>query len=185
MKPKLSVFGLKAVWHGEPLVFISTVSRNIDHFLVSFLSSVERPKESWNVSMDSSEVQSSNKRYCIMVTAALEWSSISAAYVMHESSSDIKVLVGSDPLGFPLKTLTACLSQQTNWVLLLFSQHYHSVLLCQASDMVKSTTAVFIVSRGLLSRAARRPHQRHSSAAQSLNTCTCFCFPVAEDGLER
>lgn len=48
---------------------------------------------------------------------------------------------------FCLKTLTVWLPQQTDWAPLLFFffQRYHTVLLCQVSDMLKGTTAVFIV----------------------------------------
>lgn len=83
---------------------------------------------------------------------------------------------------FFLKTLTVQLSQQTDWAPLLFFQHYHTVLRCQASDMVKGTTAVFIVllvvpvafvQQCLLSTIC--PHQLHSSSTQ-LSKCTCFSF---------
>ena len=83
---------------------------------------------------------------------------------------------------FFLKTLTVQLSQQTDWAPLLFFQHYHTLLRCQASDMVKGTTAVFIVllvvpvafvQQCLLSTIC--PHQLHSSSTQ-LSKCTCFSF---------
>lgn len=64
-----------------------------------------------------------------------------------------------------------------------FFQHIHTGPLCQATDMVKGTTAVFIVSVVVpvafvpqCLHAAIRPQQMHSSLAQ-LSKCTWFLFP--------
>lgn len=66
---------------------------------------------------------------------------------------------------------------------LFFFQHIHTGPLCQATDMVKGTTAVFIVSVVVpvafvpqCLHAAIRPQQIHSSLAQP-SECTWFLFP--------